>query len=165
MSALKDLEDEELLTDVGDHEEPDSGEEIAPLPPRQERALEAVLSAPTLKEAARAAGIGETTLWRYMREPAFKRRLREAQQHHFTQTAIRVQRNADDAITVLHEIMTNGTASDSARIAAARFFFDNSVRMGEIEKLKADMEELQELYRSQREQEEIEARSKEKEEE
>jgi len=47
------------------------------LSPRQELALQAVLSHPTLKEAAAVAGLSETTLWRYMQDKTFTKRLRE----------------------------------------------------------------------------------------
>src|SRR2546429_9717810 len=60
-------------------------DEIAPdaddsnaLSTKQELALQAVISHPTLKEAALAAGISKTTLCRYMQDEAFARRLREA---------------------------------------------------------------------------------------
>lgn len=45
------------------------------LTPKQERALGAVISHPTLKEAALAAGVSEPTLWRYRRDAEFALRL------------------------------------------------------------------------------------------
>jgi hypothetical protein len=150
MRAYKSL-DEEAIPAAPDNDDKENDEQANPLPPRQERALCALLTCSTQKDAALAAGISEPTLWRYMNDPAFKRRLREAQRHALTQTALRVQRGAGDAVSVLYEIMTKGDASDSARISAARFFFENSFRIGEIEELKTQMEDLQELYRVQQE--------------
>lgn len=46
---------------------------------RQQRALVALVTAPTLKAAAKAAGIGERTLQRYVTLPEFQRAL--ARQH------------------------------------------------------------------------------------
>ena len=45
---------------------------------RQEAAIVALLSEPTVAEAAAKAGIGERTLHSWMREPGFARRYREA---------------------------------------------------------------------------------------
>jgi hypothetical protein len=39
--------------------------------PQQEDAIVALLSAPGLTGAAKAAGVGKATLWRWMQQPAF----------------------------------------------------------------------------------------------
>jgi hypothetical protein len=68
------------------------------LPPKQERALLALLSSPTQKEAALASGISETTLWRYMKDSTFKRRLREAGSCAVNNATLRVQKAAGAAV-------------------------------------------------------------------
>ena len=52
-------------------------EDYSDLEPGQERAIIALLSEPTLRAAA-GAGISETTLWRWLREPCFKEAYRRA---------------------------------------------------------------------------------------
>jgi hypothetical protein len=106
------------------------------LPAKQELALRAVIAHPTLKEAAKAAGIGETTLWRYMRDEAFSRRLREARRDAVNHAVIRLQGASSDAVTVLHDLMMKGDAPASARITAARTVIDYSLRAVEMDELK-----------------------------
>src|SRR3712207_5779506 len=83
----------------------DDAAQDEPLTPKEETALQALLTHSTLKDAARAANIGETTLWRIRQNPAFARRLREAQRAAMTHTLTRLQRAAGDAVTVLEDVM------------------------------------------------------------
>src|SRR5215212_4120707 len=98
---------------------------------KQERALQAVISHPTLKEAALAAGISETTLWRYMQDENFRRLLREARRESMNHAFVRLQRASSDAVTVLHNLMNSQEAPASARITAARTILDYSMRATE----------------------------------
>ena len=46
---------------------------------RQQRFLAALVSCPTVRDAARSAGVNEATGWRYLSDPALKRALAERQ--------------------------------------------------------------------------------------
>ena len=46
--------------------------------PRQQKAIQALLTSPTKAEAARAAGVGESTLRQYLKDPEFITAYREA---------------------------------------------------------------------------------------
>lgn len=48
------------------------------LSPQQEGAIVALLSDPGLMGAAKAAGVGKATLWRWMQKPAFREAYRRA---------------------------------------------------------------------------------------
>ena len=129
-------------------------EEIAPesddpnaLTAKQEQALQAVISHPTLKEAALAAGISETTLWRYMQDKAFARRLREARRDAVNHAVTRLQRASSDAVTVLDDLMKSDKAPASARISAARTVLDYAIRAAETEGLRARIEELEDFIK------------------
>jgi hypothetical protein len=114
---------------------------------RQEQALQAVISHPTLKEAALAVGISETTLWRYMQEEAFNRRLRQARRDAVDHAVIRLQRASSDAVSVLRDLMMKEDAPAAARISAARTVLDYSFRIVEIDELKTRMEDLENFLR------------------
>lgn len=126
-------------------------EDCGSLPAKQELALRAVISRPTLKEAAQAAGVSETTLWRYMQDDEFSRRLREARREAVNHAVIRLQRASSDAVTVLGDIMMSESAPASARITAARAVLDYSMRAVETDDLKARIEELEEFVRAKQE--------------
>lgn len=133
-------------TTVTDTEEvPQEGGAAGILPPKQELALQAVISHPTLKEAAQAAGISETTLWRYMQDEEFSRRLKEARREAFDHAATRLQRASGDAVTVLSDLMRKEDAPAAARISAARTFLDYAFRAAEQAELKARITELEQF--------------------
>jgi hypothetical protein len=115
------------------------------LTPRQELALQAVISHATLKEAALAAGVSETTLWRYKREPEFSRRLREARRDVVDHTLTQLQRASGDAVTVLRDLMMRENAPAAARISAARTFIDYSIRAAEQDELDGRLAELEQF--------------------
>lgn len=115
------------------------------LSPRQERALQAVVSHPTLKEAALAAGVSDATLWRYMKDPEFERRLREARRVAVGHAAVRLQGATGEAVAVLRELMTRVEAPPAARISAARAVIDYSFRAVEMDELRARLRELEEF--------------------
>jgi hypothetical protein len=110
---------------------------------KQERALAAVLSHPTTKEAALAAGISETTLWRYTRDEEFSRRLKEARREAFDHTVTRLQKSSGEAVTVLRDLMMKEDAPAAARISAARTVLDYAMRAAEQDELKARINELE----------------------
>jgi hypothetical protein len=112
---------------------------------------------PTLKEAALASGVSETTLWRYMQDEAFSRRLREAQREAVNHAVTRLQRASGDAVTVLHDLMLKADAPASARISAARTVLDYSLRAAEIDELKARIASLEEFIRLKQEQDALAA--------
>jgi hypothetical protein len=122
-------------------------EDAAPgtLNPRQELALQALLTHPTQKEAAAAAGVSDATLWRYMRDEEFSRRLREARHQAVGHAAASLQGGAGEAIAVLRDLMTKEDAPPSARIAAARIVIDYSFRVVETDDLKARLGELEQF--------------------
>lgn len=131
------------------------------LPAKQELALRAVISHPTLKEAALAAGVSETTLWRYMQDESFSRRLREARRDAVNHAVIRLQRASSDAVTVLHDLMMKADAPASARITAARTVLDYSIRAIEIDELKGRIDQLEEFIRAKQEENALDAAARE----
>ena len=120
-------------------------EEAGALPAKQELALRAVMSHPTLKEAARAAGVSDTTLWRYMQDEAFSRKLREARREAVDHTFAHLQAASGDAVTVLRDMMTKEDTPASARISAARTVLEYAARFAEADALRARIEELEEF--------------------
>lgn len=153
----------EAQDEIDESELTDESEAPGPLPAKQELALRAVLSHPTLKEAAFAAGISETTLWRYMRDEEFIKRLREAKRDAMGHVTTRLQQASGDAVTVLHNLMTKENAPAAARITAARTVLDYSIRVAEMEELRAEIDELKEFIRRKQEEDALDAAAREEE--
>lgn len=98
---------------------------------RQQKALAALIRAPTLAAAAAVAGVGISTLRRWMREDtafiaAYKGALDELLQDASAQS----KKNLSAALDVLAQIMEGGENSQ-ARIAAAKATIEYSLRLNE----------------------------------
>jgi hypothetical protein len=127
------------------------------LPPKQERALQALISHPTLKEAAFAAGISETTLWRYMKDEAFSRRLLETRGEAISYTVTLLQRGSVEAVTVLRSLMANEDTPPSVRASAARTFLEYALHTAEVDALRARLDQLEEYLKAKEEEDKITA--------
>lgn len=136
-------------------------EDVGGLPAKQELALRAIISHPTLKEAARAAGVSDATLWRYMQDEEFSKRLREARRDALSHTAVRIQQASSEAVTVLRDVMLKEDSPASARITAARTLLDYSFRVVELDEIKAQIEELKEFFRIKQVEDAMDAAAKE----
>jgi hypothetical protein len=138
---------------------PDS-EAFSELSAKQELALRALISHPTMKEAALAAGIGETTLWRYQQDESFARRLREARREVFSHATLRLQHACGDAVKALSEIVNNPEAGAGARVTAARVVLDQSLRAIEQDDLRARLDEMERFILRKQEEEALDRASK-----
>ncbi len=89
------------------------------LDPKREKALVALLGNPTIETAARAAGLSERTLHRYLAEPAFAEAYHAARRQSLAQAIWLTQRYAAVAVQTLAKIMTDPGSKEASRIAAA----------------------------------------------
>src|SRR5262245_61430787 len=85
----------------------------------QERAILALVSEPTVRKAAEAAGIREPTMYRWMKEPEFAKAYREARRESFRHAIAMTQRYAPAAIQTLMKVMQDPQAAHSAKVSAA----------------------------------------------
>ncbi len=149
--ATKEQPADEHLTDEHDN----------PLPEKQEAALLALLSHKTLKEAALSAGVSLPTLWRYLRDPVFSLRYREARRELVECAMVRLQNDAEHAAKVLRDVADDKTAPASARVTAARTIIELSVKSVELGDLQQRLASLEEYVTKKAEQDAI-ARGKDK---
>jgi hypothetical protein len=117
--------------------------EYVDLEPGQERAIIALLSEPTLRAAASSAGISETTLWRWLREPSFRVAYRRARQEVLERATIRLAAIAEAAVEALGEIVADPTVSPHVRVSAASRIIEFALKAAEIEDVQARLEKLE----------------------
>ena len=115
----------------------------AVLPKRQETALAALLSCPTIKEASEACGVSEVTLWRYLQDAKFLSRYRAAQREVVQHAVMRLQHDTSEAAKVLCEIAKDTNAPSSARVAASRTILDQSMRSIELGEMQERVDRLE----------------------
>jgi len=93
---------------------------VVPLTSKQKAALEALLTSKSHAEAARKAGIGRATLWRYLNNPDFKKAYREARRQLAVERLERLRQTARQMELILVGVAYDETAPATARVGAAR---------------------------------------------
>lgn len=111
--------------------------------PRKEKALQALLVSRTRAEAAKAAGIGESTLREYMKDPEFLKRYREAFGELVQDATRQAQQTIAPALSTLKEIMEDVGEQASARIQAARSTLEYSLKLTEQMDILEQLRELE----------------------
>src|SRR5262245_41209465 len=117
-----------------------------PLTPTQELALVALLNEPTIAAAAVTAGVSESTLYRWLREPAFAAEYQRARREAVRQAVAQVQRVSWAAVSVLMQLMVDKTAAPSVRLNAASKILDLAIRAVELEDMEARIAALEARY-------------------
>ena len=111
--------------------------------PRKEKALQALLVSRTRAEAAKAAGIGESTLRAYLKDWEFSERYREAFAGVIESATRQAQQSLTLAISTLTEIMGNADEQATARIQAARSTLEYALKLTEQTDILAQLRELE----------------------
>jgi hypothetical protein len=94
---------------------------------RQEAAIAALLCEPTHAAAAAKAGIGEATLRRWLRLPAFAAAYRAARRELVEAAVGRIQAATGQAVDTLLDVAKDG-AKDGDRVRAAVALLDHALR-------------------------------------
>lgn len=113
------------------------------LTPRKERALQALLVSRTRAEAAATAGIGESTLREYMKNPEFMERYKQAFGDMVRDATRQAQQTLSPALSTLREIMEDRDEQAQARITAARSVLEYSLKLCEQTDVLEQLRELE----------------------
>ncbi len=112
---------------------------------KQVKALVALLDCGEIKAAAKRAGVGEATLWRWLQEPGFQKSYRAARRA-LVETAIsQLQSDCTIAVRVLREVAEDIESPASSRVAAARTILEQSVAAIQLTDLQERLEEVERL--------------------
>lgn len=108
------------------------------LTPTQQRAVVALLAERDIKSAAKAAGVGEATLHRWLHgNAAFQEALREAQTELFAESTRLLARLQSVAVASLASVLRDMSAPAAAKVSAARAILD----IGDRRVSQADLEQ------------------------
>lgn len=110
-------------------------------PHREDAALAALLSAPTIAAAATAAGISESTILRWLAEPSFKERYRAARRDVVEHAVSGLQQATSEAVAALRQNL--GCGVPASEIAAAKAIIDFSLKAVELTDLMERVERLE----------------------
>jgi hypothetical protein len=109
----------------------------------KDKAIAALLSKPSIAEAAKSVGIGQRTLWRWLKDPEFKEQYRIARSNVVIQAVAQIQSSLTEAIKTLRDVMKDVESPSSAKVSAARAVIDMSLKAVEIEDLQVRIEKLE----------------------
>lgn len=91
-------------------------------------ALAALITSPTVRDAARASGISESSLWVYLQDPDFSREYEDKKGAIVSVAAERLRSRLDSAAETVQSIMTDDAAPPQVRITAARTVFEYAAK-------------------------------------
>ena len=103
---------------------------------KKEQAIAALLSQRGIEEAARAVGIGASTLRRWLRLPEFKEEYLQARRDVVNQVHARIQQNSGAAASVLLKLMADPTTPASVRARTAQCILERSAKSLEEEDIE-----------------------------
>src|SRR5690349_16746190 len=98
--------------------------------------LAALLTQPTILQAATAAGLSETTAQRWLKEDAFKKAYAEARRRGLDEAMACLQHAMLGAVAVLRGVMLAPDTRPAQKIVAARTILELGLRTFEVEELE-----------------------------
>jgi transposase-like protein len=108
---------------------------------KQDKAILALLTEPTVEAAARAVDIAPATIWRWTQQADFRARLRDARRAVVEGAIGRLQQTATEAVETLRRNLTCGTPSVEVRAATA--ILEQATRAVELFDIAERVEQLE----------------------
>lgn len=118
-------------------------EQNGTLTPQQERAIELLLAGSTRVGAAEEVGIGRTTLYRWLKNPAFRQELRDRQAAALEEAMAALAAAAWDLATVIIVLAQATDTPPAVRLQAARGGLADLLRMRESLELEERLAALE----------------------
>ncbi len=114
---------------------------------KQEAAIVALLTEPTIESAAKKIGVGETTLFRWLQTEKFQEAYREAKRQAVQQSIAKLQQASGEAVDTLRDVMANDEAPANSRVSSAKAILEMSLKAVEIEDIIKRVEELEKILK------------------
>ena len=108
---------------------------------QREEAILALLTEPTIDAAARRAGVSDVTLWRWMQEPDFRDRYRQARRQVLEGAIASLQQAAGEAATTLRALLA--AESETVRLGACRAILEQATKGADLLDLEARIAALE----------------------
>jgi hypothetical protein len=113
------------------------------LMPKQDALITALITSPTIQDAAKTVGVSETTAHRWLRtNKGFTAAYLKAPWEAVGQAIVRLQQLSSGAVAVLAQVAADKQAPASSRVAAATKILELAIKVVELEDLAARIEAL-----------------------
>src|SRR5215469_16748620 len=110
---------------------------------KMEAAIAALLTHRSIEDAAKAVGIGEQTLLRWMKNSEFDAEYRKARRMAFRQAVSRLQQASGAAATTLTKVMVDPASPPAVKVRAAECILNHGLKAIEVEDIEARVSELE----------------------
>ncbi len=112
------------------------------LTPKQKKCIPAIISARTITEGVKQAGISKTLFYDWMKDDFFRREF-IAQQNDLIETALKELKGlSSDAVLKLGELL-RGTENESIRLKTIALILDNTLKLKELEDIEERLLKLE----------------------
>ena len=108
---------------------------------KQQKAIEALLAAPSIRQAAAAAGIGEKSIRRWLRLPEFFRAYEQVRHQVFAEALTDLRSANQDAVQALRTAVKE--ESGALRVKAATAVVRLSIQTAETLEIEARLQRLE----------------------
>lgn len=115
----------------------------AELTRNQERAVLALLAEPTITAAAKATGVNDVTIWRWLQNPVFQSRYRAARRQVVEASIANLQQATGEAVQALRDVMNDPGAPAGSRVSAAKTVLDTALQAVELLDLSERVDALE----------------------
>jgi hypothetical protein len=112
---------------------------------KQYNAISELMLKGNVRQAAEAAGVGERTLWRWLKEPLFIDEYRLARREATNQAIARVQQVSGAAVSELLRLAIKAR-SEAVRLGACAKILDLAIKSVELEDIAARLAALEAAY-------------------
>ena len=110
---------------------------------KKEEAIVALLTHRNTEEAARAIGVGPTTLLRWQKEPEFDVAFRTAKRVAFGQAIARLHHLSSAAVSTLGKVMLDPLTPPTTKVRAADSILNHTIKAIENEDIEARVAALE----------------------
>ncbi len=117
--------------------------EMKAITPKQEKAIAALVSTSTIKDAAESAGVTTVTLWRWLQLPEFAAAWRAARRQVVENAITQLQTAATQAVETLKRNLHCG--NEAVEVRAASIILEQAVKGVELVDLQERVERLESL--------------------
>jgi hypothetical protein len=114
---------------------------------RQKRFLQALLNSKSAREAARKVKVGEKTAYRWLRQPAFREALAEAEADLLEAATRRLLALQASALDAVGAVLADEHLPPTYRLSAARLVLDSALRFYDVTSLERRLKALEEEVR------------------
>jgi len=112
----------------------------------EERAIICLLQCSTIESAALACGVSDSTLWRWLQNPEFLAKYKDARRQAVSVAIAALQQATAQAVITLVDIVSNPVAPPGARVAAAKVILDTTFRAIETDDIQTSLDELKQAF-------------------